>query len=198
MLYNRVLMCPDPEDDMTRLFARLSTGDNSAASELIPQVYAELRKLAVAHLRHERSNHTLQATALVHEVYLRLAGRYADDWQGRAHFFALAAHIMRCILVDHARQRRAAKRDGGVAVPFEDVVVISDDRCELVLHVNDALCRLERRDPRQARVVELRYFAGLTEEEIGILLGISTRTVKRDWVVAKAWLKAELYPVEAY
>lgn len=197
MLYNRMLMCPDPGDDVTRLLARLSTGDSSAEAELIPRVYAELRKLAVAHLRRERSNHTLQATALVHEVYLRLAGRCADDWHGRAHFFSLAAQIMRRILVDHARQRHAAKRDGGVMVPFEEVLVISDDRCEVVLHVNDALCRLERRDPRQARVVELRYFAGLTEEEIGLLLGISIRTVKRDWMVAKAWLKAELSPVGA-
>jgi RNA polymerase sigma-70 factor (ECF subfamily) len=179
---------------VTQLLKRFADGDPQAEAELVPFIYAELRRMASGQLRRERPGHTLQPTALVHEVYLRLVGRKIN-WEGRGHFFAVAAHIMRSVLVDYARQRSAQKR-GGNSTPIclDDLSVISPDKSELVLQVNEALLKLEQLDARQAQIVEMRYFAGMTEEEIGLLLGISERTVKRDWRMAKSWLAAALAP----
>ena len=140
----------------------------------------------------ETPGHTLQPTALVHEVYLRIVGR-KTAWQGRAHFFAVAAHVMRSVLVDYARKRTAQKRGGILpVVSLDDALTISEDKCELALQVDEALDKLAQFDARQARIVEMRYFGGMTEEEVALLLGISTRTVKRDWTMAKAWLAGAL------
>jgi RNA polymerase sigma-70 factor, ECF subfamily len=180
---------------LTQLLNRFAEGDPAAEAELVPYIYAELKKMASGHLRRERPGHTLQPTALVHEVYLRLAGR-KTKWEGRAHFFGVAARVMRAVLVDYARQRGAQKRGGLLtAVPMEDTLAISPDKCELVLQVDEALEHLERLDERQAKIVEMRYFGGLSEEEIGLILGVSPRTVKRDWRMAKAWLAVALGPL---
>lgn len=159
----------------------------------MPQVYRELRKIAVGHLQKERANHTLQATALVHEAYLRLTGHQQVDWKSRTHFFAVAARLMRRILVDYARQRDAAKRGGGaVLLQLDEKLTLADDQFELITGIDAALERLERLNRRQAKVVELRFFSGLSEEEIAEVLGVSSRTIKRDWTVARAWLYGEL------
>jgi len=180
-------MGPGGNSDLTELMNRFSTGDPTAEAELIPHIYGELRRMAASRLRRERSDHTLQPTALVHEVYLRIAGR-KTTWGGRAHFFAVAAHIMRTVLVDHARQRSAQKRGGVLQIRLEDCELSTDTRFEVVLQVDEAIDKLGKLDERQARIVEMRYFGGLTEEEIGLVLGVSARTVKRDWMMAKAWL----------
>ncbi|HYZ84219.1 MAG TPA: sigma-70 family RNA polymerase sigma factor [Bryobacteraceae bacterium] len=181
------------DPDITRLLQRLSEGDKLAEDALIPHVYEELRQMAKFHLLRERPGHTLQPTALVHEVYLRLTKRSSGGYHNRAHFFAMAAKVMRGLLVDYARQRKAEKRGGSVQrVELPDTLQVDDDKCDLILGVHTAIERLERRDERQARIVVMRFFGGLTEQEIALLLGVSQRTVKRDWVVAKAWLAAEL------
>ena len=177
---------------ITELLNRFGNGDQGAEKELFPYLYAELRKLAFAKLRRERAGHTLQATALVHEVYLRMIGHKAQ-WNGRAHFFAVSARVMRAILIDYARQQKTGKRGGGIKpLPLDDVLIISSDKAELALQVDEALVQLAALDERQARVVEMRYFAGMTEEEIGLVLGVSSKTVKRDWAMAKAWLATTL------
>lgn len=181
------------QGDITRLLQRYSNGDPGAADELLPLVYQELRTCAAGYLRRERSGHTLQATALVHEAFLRLLGAGRIDFDSRSHFFGLAAGAMRRVLVDYARQRSAQKRGGGVLmVELNENLRIPDDRMQPLMELDEALTRLGRRDPRQVQVVEMRFFGGLTEEEIARVLGISIRTVKRDWVVAKAWLTAAL------
>jgi RNA polymerase sigma factor (TIGR02999 family) len=181
-------MAVDPDIPVTQLLNRFAEGDAAAEAELVPFLYKELRKMAAARFRRERPGHTLQPTALVHEAYMRVVGR-KTKWQGRAHFFAVASQVMRRVLVDHARQRTSQKRGGiQASVSLDEAMVISDDKCELVLQVDEALEKLSRIDDRQAKIVEMRYFAGMTEEEIGIILGISARTVKRDWTMAKAWL----------
>jgi RNA polymerase sigma factor (TIGR02999 family) len=180
--------------EVTLLLDRLAGGDRSAEEALMPRVYAELHRLAVLRLRGERSDHTLQATALVNEAYLRLCRSADIDWQNRAHFFRVAARMMRRILVDYARQRNAEKRNcGGSAVPLDDVIVISDDRTAEALEVDRALEQLAVLSPRQAEVVEMRFFAGLSEEEIAAALGKSVRTIRRDWLVARAWLHEQLH-----
>jgi RNA polymerase sigma factor (TIGR02999 family) len=180
---------PDPgKADLTELLNRFSAGDPRAESELVPLIYSELRKMAASYLRRERAGHTLQPTALVHEAYLRIAGRHTS-WNGREHFFAVAARVMRGILIDHARQRSSQKRGAGaLQVEFSDDGPGTAYDFDVVLHVDSALEKLAKLDPRQAKIVEMRYFAGLTEEEIGLLLGVSARTIKRDWTMAKAWL----------
>ena len=179
--------------DITLILRRLSEGDREAEAELIPKVYPELKKLAARYMRSERSGHTLQATALVNEVYLRLTGGRAQQWQDRAHFFAMASRLMRRILVDHARERKAGKRGGGISpVPLDHGIAIENEQMELALAVDSCLHRLAEIDPRQAQVVEMRFFGGLTDEEIAQALNVSTRTVKRDWMMARAWLHAEL------
>ncbi len=179
--------------DLTELLRRAARGDKEAECALVPRIYRELHRLAVGYLRHERPGHTLQATALVNEVYLRLAGHSNIDWKDRAHFFAIAAKNMRRILVDYARQRGADKRGGGdIALPLDEGLTISAEQSSLVTEIDAALERLEQLSPRQAKVVELRFFTGLKEEEIAEIVGISARTVKRDWTLARAWLYGEL------
>lgn len=184
----------DRANDISQLLVRLRNGDDSAEAELIPRIYPELRRLAAGCLQRERREHTLQPTALVNEVFLRLAGAREIEWQSRSHFFAVASRVMRRILVDYARERNAAKRGGGLRpVELEDALIVSDEQSALVLSVHEALDRLSKLDKRQAQVVEMRFFGGLSEEEIAAVLGISARTVKRDWTIARAWLHAELH-----
>ena len=177
----------------TRLLAGLSDGDQAAADELLPLVYEELRSLAAAYLRRERTGHTLQPTALVHEVYLRLAGAANADWRGRAHFLAVAAKAMRNTLVNHALARKAAKRGGGAERVLLSGVAIASSRGEVdSLALHEALERLMALDGRKGRVVEMRFFGGLTSEEIAHVLGVSLSTVEADWRMARAWLALEL------
>ena len=180
-----------PERDITALLKDWSGGDRAALEKLMPVVYEELRRLAAAHLRSERSDHTLQPTALVHEAYLRLADQRSVEWANRAHFFSIAARIMRRILVDHARRRRALKRDGG-GLRLTLAEASTEDRGPELLALDTALTSLEALDPRQARIVELRFFGGLSVEETAEAAGISTATVKREWRTARAWLRREI------
>ncbi len=180
------------KSEITQLLERLNQGDPDAAENLIGSVYAELRRLSGALMRRERPGHTLQPTALIHEAFLRLM-QGDPKWENRAHFFGAAARAMRRILVDHARARRAQKRAGGeVRVTFEELSVAGPDPKLDLLAVDEALAALEAEDPRLAKVVELRYFAGCSMEESADLLGVSVATVKRDWVYARAWLYAYL------
>jgi RNA polymerase sigma factor (TIGR02999 family) len=179
--------------EVTNLLLELKSGNKRAEEMLIPLVYTELRRIAAANLRRESPDHSLQPTALVHEAYLRLTELKKMDWQSRSHFFAVSANIMRRILVDHARASRARKRgDGWDAVSLNEAILPSPQRAPELLALDEALTRLAALDERQAKIVELRFFAGMSEEEAGEALGISARTVKRDWRVAKAWLYKEL------
>jgi RNA polymerase sigma factor (TIGR02999 family) len=180
-----------PEADITALLRDWSGGDHEALERLMPAVYGELKRLAASYLRSERPGHTLQPTALVHEAYLRLQGQRSVAWSNRAHFFGIAARIMRRILVDHARRRGAAKRDAA-ALRLTLVDDAAGDRAPELIALDTALTSLERLDPQQARVVELRYFGGLTVEETAEAAGISTATVKREWRTARAWLRREI------
>ncbi|HVO09126.1 MAG TPA: sigma-70 family RNA polymerase sigma factor [Vicinamibacteria bacterium] len=196
MLLHRPMDNEPARPQITGLLRDWQGGDARALERLIPLVYDELHALASRHLSRERPGHTLQTTALVHEAYLRLAGQRRVDWQGRAHFFGIAARLMRRILVDHARRERRKKRGAraahlpigaavGVAAP---AAVDAVDACAL----DRALSRLEGADPQQARIVELRFFGGMTVPETAEVLGISAATVKREWAVARAWLYREL------
>jgi RNA polymerase sigma factor (TIGR02999 family) len=179
--------------DVTSLLKKLADGNQEAASELIPVIYRELHRLAVAHLRHERPDHTLQPTALVHEAYMKLVGLRKAAWQSRVHFFAVASNVMRHILVDYARRQHRAKRGGRQEkVSLEEVLLVTPDRPDKILALHECLTRLEKLDCRQARIVEFRYFGGLTVEEAAQILGVSLTTVRRDWTSAKAWLYGEL------
>ncbi len=181
-----------PSTDVTVLLDRVGSGDASAPEELLPLVYGELRKLAQSYLNNERDSHTLQATALVHEAYIRLVDWENVSWQNRAHFFSVAANIMRKILVDHARMKNAEKRGFGHTLALDEAVSFSNKReVDLVL-LDDALESLKTIDKMQERIVELRFFGGLTIEETAHSLGISPSTVKREWIVAKAWLYREI------
>jgi RNA polymerase sigma factor (TIGR02999 family) len=187
---------PEPvgsDNSITALLAELSAGNRDVESRLIPQVYGELRRLAAHYMRSERGNHTLQPTALVNEAYTRLVQQPQIPWQSRAHFFATASHLMRHILVDHARARRAGKR-GGLQrqVTLDDALLPSSERTMDVLILDEALENLAQFDSRQARIVELHFFGGLTFAEIALVLKVTERTVKRDWSMARAWLKGEL------
>jgi RNA polymerase sigma-70 factor (ECF subfamily) len=182
-----------PPGYITQLLIELRAGKKEAESKLIPLVYAELRRLAAHYLRGERPGHTLQPTALVHEAYLRLTKASEVDWQSRSHFFATAATVMRRILVDHARALRANKREGlREAISLDEALVISPAKSVELIALDDALDRLAKIDIRRSKIVELRFFGGLSEQETGEVLGISTRTVKRDWRIAKAWLYNEV------
>jgi RNA polymerase sigma factor (TIGR02999 family) len=175
--------------DITQLLADVQNGRPDAASELIPLVYEELRRLARLQMRSERSDHTLQATALVHEAYFRLVNQPERTWQNRTHFVRIAAQVMRRMLIDHARARRTAKRQGGLQrVPLEEPLLVTEEQSDELLALNEALEQLAELDVRQSRVVELRFFGGLTVEETAEALGIAPKTVKRDWSVARAWL----------
>jgi RNA polymerase sigma factor (TIGR02999 family) len=179
---------------VTQLLKAMHAGDPQAAESLLPLVYAELHRLAKAYMRRERPDHTLQATALINEAYLRLVGEDID-WNSRAHFIGLAAHVMRRVLVDYARAHNAEQRGGGLQrVEMQDELAISAEQLDQVEHLDEALKKLERENPRQSRVVELRYFGGLSVEEIGALLQIAPRSVKRDWALARIWLFRELRP----
>jgi RNA polymerase sigma-70 factor, ECF subfamily len=179
--------------DVTVLLSALTRGDDGAASRLIPVVYQELRKLAGAYMRREREDHTLQATALVHEAYLKLVEQRSVDWQSRAHFFGVAAQLMRRILIDHARGHGRQKRGGEQKkVSLDEALIFSEKQKDELLAVDDSLNQLAKLDPRQARIVEMRFFGGLSVEETAEVLGVSPKTVKRDWSVAKAWLYADL------
>lgn len=168
-------------------------GDQNAESQLIRLVYDDFHARAERYMRGERRDHTLQPTALVNEAYMRLMQDQAVDFQSRAHFFATASIIMRRILVDHARTRAAGKRpEGKQKVELNDFLAAQNPRLDQMLILDEALTRLAAMDPRQARLVEMMYFGGLTEEEAAAVLGISTRTVKRDWASARAWLQSEL------
>jgi RNA polymerase sigma-70 factor, ECF subfamily len=183
----------DPPRDVTQVLARMQQGDAEAAGLLIPLVYDEMRRIAGHYMRQERSGHTLQATALVHEAYLRLAEDGIARFENRAHFFTAAAQLMRWILLDHARRRTADKRGGGgKRVELEGIPAPDPGRTAELLAVEEGLTRLEKVDPRQARIVELRYFIGLNIEETAEALGISTATVKREWSMARAFLKREV------
>jgi len=183
---------PDPSR-LTLMLDLAREGDAAALDELIPVVYQELRRLASHILRSERPDHTLQATALVNEAYIRLVGAESANWQNRAHFFGAAATAIRRILIDHARSKARLKRGGDrVRDPLDDVLIVSPERDERLLELNEALTRLADASPQKARVVELRFFGGLTEEETAEVLGVSARTVTRDWRFARAWLHAEL------
>jgi RNA polymerase sigma-70 factor (ECF subfamily) len=179
--------------DVTHLLQKLAQGDQEAAAKLIPLVYEELRRLAVRRLRHERPNHTLQTTALVHEAYMKLAGQENARWQNRAQFYGVASQMMRRVLVDYARGQQRIRRGGKQErISLDDALLVSRDRTEELLAVHEALSELEKRDPRQARIVEVRYFGGLTVEETAELMGVSAKTVIRDLNMAKAWLYGEL------
>jgi RNA polymerase sigma factor (TIGR02999 family) len=178
------------DGDVTRILTELRcAGRDEALERLVPLVYAELRAMAQAHLRGERPDHSLQATALVHEAYLRLVGDTRPAWNDRAHFFHAAAEAMRRILIEHARQRCAAKRGRGqIRVPLSAVDLASEHDPEEVLALDDAILRLEEQDPTAAEVVRLRFFAGLSVQETALILELSERTVKREWASARAWL----------
>src|ERR1700753_1698995 len=179
---------------VTVLLKAMHAGDGNAENDLLPLVYQELHRLAQSYMRRERLNHTLQPTALIHEAYLRLAGEDVD-WKNREHFIGVAAHVMRRVLVDHARAHRASVRGGDrKRIDLEEGVAVSAERSDEVLMIDVALERLATMNLRQARVVELRYFGGLSMEEIAAVLSISLRSAKRDWSLARIWLFQELHP----
>lgn len=179
--------------DVTRLLSDWSNGDRRALDELLPLVYEELRRLAGAYLRREREAHTLQSTALVHEAFLRMVNQRDVEWHGRAHFFGIAAQMIRRILVDHARAQRTAKRgSGAVMLELDESIAASQQRDLDLIALDDALSRLGAMDRRQGRIVELRFFAGLSVEDTAEVMGISTATVKREWASARAWLFREV------
>lgn len=179
--------------EVTRLLVDLRDGKEDAEAQLFALLHDELRRIAAARLRSERHDHTLQPTALVNELYLRVVEQSHQNWESRAHFLRICAHIMRQILIDHARKRNADKRGGPERpISLDEAIIAGTQRPEHLLALDEALVRLETRDPRQGRVVVMRFYGGLSEEEIGHVLGISVRTVKRDWNVARAWLYAEM------
>ena len=173
---------------VSELLVAWSQGDIDAREALVPLVHRELRRRAAAYLRRERRDHTLQPTALVNEAYVRLLGQHRASWQNRAQFFGVAAQIMRRVLVDYARERQAAKRPGGIRITLDDAARVEPPvECELLM-LNDALEALARLDQRQAQIVELKYFGGLSEEDVAAVLSLSRATITREWQSARAWL----------
>ena len=184
---------PDPSGDIATYLEEIGQGDPGAVEKLVPLVYDELRRIAAAHLRRERPDHTLQPTALVNELYLKLLGQREMALHDRAHFLSVAARLMRQILVDHARAHRAEKRAGRLTrVTLDDRRVPSPERDVDLLALDDALGRLAEKDPQLARLVELRFFGGLTNPETAAVLGVSRATVEREWDTAKAWLLRQM------
>ncbi len=181
------------QHQISQLLIRYNNGDQEAFDQLIPLIYGELRKMAKRYMRGQPTGHTLQTTALIHEAYLKLAIQEEKQWQNRAHFFGVAAHAMRNILVDYARAQQADKRGGEArAVSLDEAAMVTGERAAEVVALDDALNSLAKLAPRQSRVVELRYFGGLSVEETAEVLKISAETVTRDWRMAKAWLLREL------
>jgi RNA polymerase sigma factor (TIGR02999 family) len=179
--------------EITRLLSEMRIGNRSAESTLMEALYPDLKRIAARYLRNERRGHTLQATALVNEACLQLLGQTEKNWANRSHFFAIASRLMRRIMVDYARKKKAGKRGGDLRrVELTDTLAISDDGLEQILQIDAALKRLAAWDARQCRVVELRFFGGLSEDEVAQVLGVASRTVKRDWNMARAWLHGEL------
>jgi RNA polymerase sigma factor (TIGR02999 family) len=179
--------------DITQLIKDIQQGNPSAHDALFRRVYEELRRLAASYMRNERGSHTLQPTALVHEAYLRLLDARDHSYENRAHFFGVASNVMRRVLIDHARAHKAEKRGGkDVKVQLDDAPAIAAENLDYVIELDRALEKLEALDPRQARVVELRFFGGLSVEQAADVLGVVPRTIDRDWKVARAWLKREL------
>jgi RNA polymerase sigma factor (TIGR02999 family) len=194
----RCCLHPESTSPITCLLDRWREGDRQAFEELVPLVYGELRRLARHYLRKERSDHTLQSTALVHEAYLRLAGENPPQWQNRAHFFGIAANIMRRILVEHARRHGAEKRGGGACrVTLDEAVRLSVQTDVDIIELDRVLSELADLDNRQSRIVEMRFFGGLSIEDVADVLGISPATVKREWVTARAWLRRAMIEVES-
>jgi RNA polymerase sigma-70 factor, ECF subfamily len=186
-------MKPAPSSDVTGLLRRWQQGDQDAVEELLPLIYGELRRIARRHLRGERDGHTLEATALVHEVYLRLSGGSEPRWNDRVHFYAVAAQMMRRVLVDHARSRGAAKRGGSVVkVSLDEARDPAVESGPDVVALDDALKSLEALDPRKSRIIELRFFGGLTLEETAAVVGLSVPTVVKETRLARAWLHGQI------
>jgi RNA polymerase sigma factor (TIGR02999 family) len=187
---------PSSHDQVTQILAAASRGDEHAAQKLFPMVYDELRSLAERYLKEQRPGHTLQPTALVHEAYLKLIGIEDASWTDRGHFFCVAAVSMRHILVNHAKSKKRQKRGGGAAVreriPLDEAAALIEERAIDLIALDEALTRLAAIDPQQSRIVELRFFGGLSAEETAKVLGISLRTVHRDWSTARLWLRAEV------
>lgn len=182
----------DSRGDITTLLAGVRLGEKGALDQLVPLVYRELHRIASHQMRAERPDHTLQPTALVNEAFLRLVDQGRADWQNRSQFFAVAAQLMRRLLVDHARRRAAGKRGVAIALTEDIAERPVPDRTDEILAVDEALQRLNELDPRQSRIVELRYFGGLSVEETAAVMGVSARTVKGDWAMAKGWLRSQL------
>lgn len=186
-------MASAPPREVTRLLHDWSNGDRSALDALMPLVHAELHRLARGFLSRERPGHTLQPTALINEAYLRLVGEREMEWQSRAHFLGVAAQLMRFILVDHCRRRKYLKRGADARhVPLEDGLDVSEERGAELVALDDALARLEQIDPRKSKIAELKFFGGLTADEIGRSLSVSEKTILREWRLTKAWLQKEL------
>jgi RNA polymerase sigma factor (TIGR02999 family) len=183
---------PEDPGEVTQLLRKLNRGDPEAADRLIPLIYGELRALAARSMRSERPNHTLQATALVHEAFLRLVDQRKTGWQNRAQFFAVAARIMRHVLLDHARRRLTAKRGAGRNVPLDEFASAAEQSLDQIVFISECLDRLAALDLEQSRIVEMQFFAGLTVEEMAHVLHRSPMTVKRQWASAKAWLYREM------
>jgi RNA polymerase sigma factor (TIGR02999 family) len=183
--------------EITQLLTKWSSGDKAALDELIPLVYPELRRLARAYMRREDTGHTLQTSALINEAYLRLVNQQDVEWQNRAHFYAVAAQVMRHILVDHARKYRYAKRGGGAEhVALDELAVVCDERATELIALDDALNRLATLDQRKSQIVELRFFGGLTVEETAEVMKLAPITIMREWRAAKAWLGRETLGLE--
>ena len=189
----RTKVSSEPQADVTGLLVNWGNGDQQALEQLMPLVYGELRRLAQAYLRRERSDHTLQSTALVHEAFLRLVNQRNVQWKNRAHFFGIAAQLIRRILVDHARAHQADKRGAGAfKLSLDEAIGVAEKQDLDLVALDDALHRLAELDPQQGRIVELRFFAGLSIEETAEVVGVSPATVKREWSTARAWLYRDL------
>jgi RNA polymerase sigma factor (TIGR02999 family) len=186
-------MSSDPQHEVTQILQNWSGGDSEAPARLMPFVYDEMRRLARVFLAKERGNHTLQPTALVHEAYVRLIDQTRVNWQNRAHFYGIAASMMRRVLIDHARAHATDKRGGAsIHLSIDDVQVPVEERAAALLDLDEALERLKEMDERKCKIVEMRFFGGLSDEEIAEVLNVSTRTVLRDWKTARLWLYREL------
>jgi RNA polymerase sigma factor (TIGR02999 family) len=189
----KIIRKMEPSNEITELLVAWSGGDKKALDELMRIVYDELHRLAHHHLAKERQDHTLQTTALVNEAYLKLVDQKRVKWQSRSHFFALSSQLMRRILVDYARSRHYAKRGGGAsALPLDEALIVAPERASELIALDEALTELAKHDERKARIVELRFFAGMSIDETSELLGVSPGTVMKDWTLAKAWLQREM------